>query len=159
MMFVTLLWLMESTQKLLLGYRYEEFEDYYNIKQQYDNHKAGLWLGKIFILPLIVVIAFSFTAFVVLSNDSISYKGFFDYKMCKYKYKDIASISYYENYEERNGKINNKPIFYIRFTDGQKFKTGFYFGGPSKSDSFMLVLSEKGKIPIDTTSILYFKDK
>ncbi|MBW7913125.1 MAG: hypothetical protein H3C54_05355 [Taibaiella sp.] len=154
----TLIWVHEWTFKLFLQNDYEEFEDFYNDRQGYNNKKAGVRLAKIGLVFTLLFLPFIVGSRVIVYNDSITLKQFYQIKARNYKFEDIAQINLYSQYQNRKGEITESNHYVLQFTDGFEFYVGYYLNDDSVIQSFTRDLSKRSGRPINEGGIDYYEE-
>lgn len=122
----TLIWLYEGTLKLFLQSDYEEYQDYYSSKLGYDNTRAGILLAKIGLICTLITLPFVLGSRVILYEDRINIKVFYDLSAHTYKYEDVEQITLYDHYENKNGLVQECDNYIVNFSDGYTFSIGAY---------------------------------
>jgi hypothetical protein len=127
LMLCTISLFLNAFQRITIGQDYEVFAYYYDLKQGYDNRKAGAWIQKLMVLPLILALLYTFSTHIIVKDDGISYKGLDRILPDKFLYSDIISIRYVVAMESEDRHIQEAGIYSI-IIPGDDLRTGFYFG-------------------------------
>lgn len=144
-----LIWVYEWTVKLFLQADYDEFEDFYNQHQGYDNHKAGVYFCRPFLILALVTLPFFVLSRFDVGDKEFTARRFYEMGSGKHSYADIAQITHYENSEVRNGNIRINKHYIILFKDGQELNTNIYFENANGSQAFIDKVSEKSGVKIN----------
>lgn len=151
----TINWWVKKIQQLFLASDYEEFEDYYNTRQQYDNNKMGVFLGKIFCIIALATLPFTFSTRVITNDESVSYRFFTDVSAKTYLYKTIEHINYYTVIVDTKGNVSNDSVYEIVFNDGTIFYPGKNLGPVDKVQPFIDDVIRHSGLAVDTAGAFY----
>lgn len=156
LMLSTIIWLHEWTFRIFLQNDYEEFEDYYNSRQEYDNKKAGIALAKIGLVCTLISLPFILGSRVVLYKDNITVKLFYNPTAHEYSYNDIDDIVLYEHHQNRKGAIRPGKHYVVKFRDGYEFYIGHYASDKEEMKNIANVISARAGKPIVNRDVDYF---
>ena len=155
----TIVWWIELLQRIVLYPKYDEFEDFYNDQQGYDNHKAGIFFGKIGAYCMLVTLPFTFGARIICKSDAVVVKSNFYLVAKEFKYTEVKQISEINAFEAKDGSVSKNPHHKIVFNDGTVLNCSFYFDDFNSSAAFAQDLSRRSGLPIFHEAIEYFKDR
>lgn len=148
-----LVWLYEATFKLILQSDYEEFEDFYNKKQGYDNHRAGLFFCRPFLLLAVIALIFTALSKVTLNNSGVAIRRFYDVSTSYYPYADVARIIKYHNSESRDGQVHPNEHYVLSFKDGLNVNMNVYFSNAEETEPFIKALIVKSGKNIEYVAV------
>ena len=139
----------EFVQKALLGGRFDEFEDYYSAKQQYDNHASLVWLRKVLAIPLFISVLFVIPSHIIVKKDSFSVKMFYQLFPHKYQFNDIKKVTYYPYSINKKGEEKPDPHYKLFFNDNSYLDIDYHISVVSSKHQLVELLK---KIP-DTVRV------
>lgn len=149
----TLIWWVEWIQRIILTYRYDEFEDFYNNEQEYDNHKASVWFGKIAWYIALFTMPFSFGARTIMHPDHIFIKKPLDIIGKNYSFDKVLSITRYDSTQNQY-KITHVSLHYdIQMSDGNIIRTNNAFADKHTGHAFAEDLSKRSGISIISLAV------
>lgn len=140
----TLVWLYEWMYRLFLQSDYPEYADFYNDKQGYDNHKAGVYIGRPFLVIALLTLPFSFGAKLITSDSEIIVKEFTDINSKKYAYSDVKEIVHYIDTTGKKALLSDNSHYRVVLADATFINPMNY----KNHESFINTVSAKSGKPI-----------
>ena len=143
----------ESLQRLLMGDKYEIYNDYYSAKQGYDNARATKHITKRAMVASMIVLFPFITSFLVVNQSNFTIKQFYQLYPHTYPISQIQKVNYYARYTDNSDKERDSPHYKIVLKNGNGLNTIHWnFDDQYAIVPFIGLLHNKG-IMIDSFSV------
>ncbi len=148
----TIMYPLEGLQRMLMGDKYEVYNDYYFTTQGYDGNKANRHFTRLFLLISIVVLLPFATSFISIGGAYFKVRQCYQLLPHTYETRHVKNITYYKSYTDAHNRKHYAPHYKVKFYDGEGLNTINWTFNDSVITSFINTLCTSG-IPMDTIDV------
>ena len=148
----TTMYPLEGLQRILMGDKYDVYNDYYFTIQGYDGNKANRHFTRVFLAISVAVLLPFATSFMSINGERFKIKQCYQLLVHTYEKSRVKKITYYRSYTDAYDKKHASPHYKLKFYDGSGLNTINWTFNNNMITPFVNTLHASG-IPMDTINI------